>query len=107
MSIYPLKESIRGKKVSPYHPTPKGRGLYGIKGKRLDAPEGIYQKRTGNRGQKELLDVFESYRQRLLPLIVPITLLKHHLNRNRVPDWVHEQTYLNPYPMELMLRNHV
>ena len=57
--------------------------------------------------KKELLDVFESYRQRLLPLIVPITLLKHHLNRNRVPDWVHEQTYLNPYPMELMLRNHV
>ena len=55
----------------------------------------------------ELLDIFESYRQRLVPLIVPITLLKHHLKRHPVPDWVHQQVYLNPYPMELMLRNHV
>lgn len=60
-----------------------------------------------NVDKKELLDLFESYRQRLVPLIVPITLLKHHLNRSNVPDWVHEQVYLNPYPMELMLRNHV
>jgi uncharacterized protein YbgA (DUF1722 family)/uncharacterized protein YbbK (DUF523 family) len=57
--------------------------------------------------KEELLGLFESYRQRLVPLVVPITLLKHHLNRNKMPDWVHEQAYLNPYPMELMLRNHV
>lgn len=68
---------------------------------------GFIKNELATADKKELLDVFESYRQRLLPLIVPITLLKHHLNRNRVPDWVHEQTYLNPYPMELMLRNHV
>lgn len=55
----------------------------------------------------ELLEVFETYREGLLPLIVPITLLKHHLNRNEVPDWVMGQVYLNPYPGELMLRNHV
>jgi uncharacterized protein YbgA (DUF1722 family)/uncharacterized protein YbbK (DUF523 family) len=55
----------------------------------------------------ELLEVFETYRKGLLPLIVPITLLKHHLNRNEVPDWVMEQVYLSPYPGELMLRNHV
>jgi uncharacterized protein YbgA (DUF1722 family) len=24
-----------------------------------------------------------------------------------VPDWVHQQVYLHPYPKELMLRNHV
>jgi uncharacterized protein YbgA (DUF1722 family) len=24
-----------------------------------------------------------------------------------VPEWVHKQVYLNPYPKELMLRNHV
>jgi len=41
------------------------------------------------------------------PLIVPLTLLKHHLNRYAVPEWVHQQVYLNPYPKELMLRNHV
>jgi len=41
------------------------------------------------------------------PLIVPLTLLKHHLNRYAVPEWVHQKVYLNPYPKELMLRNHV
>ncbi|MCZ6632503.1 MAG: DUF523 and DUF1722 domain-containing protein [bacterium] len=54
----------------------------------------------------ELLEVVETYRKGLVPLIVPVTLLKHHLNRNDVPDWVHHQVYLNPYPQELMLRNH-
>ena len=55
----------------------------------------------------ELLGLIEDYRQGLLPLIVPLTLLKHHLNRYPVPDWVHQQVYLHPYPKELMLRNHV
>ena len=49
----------------------------------------------------------EDYRQGLVPLIVPLTLLKHHLNRYPVPEWVHQQVYLHPYPKELMLRNHV
>jgi uncharacterized protein YbgA (DUF1722 family) len=55
----------------------------------------------------ELLGLIEDYRLGLLPLIVPLTLLKHHLNRHPVPDWVDQQVYLNPYPKELMLRNHV
>jgi uncharacterized protein YbgA (DUF1722 family)/uncharacterized protein YbbK (DUF523 family) len=55
----------------------------------------------------ELLGLMEDYRQGLVPLIVPITLLKHHLRRPTVPEWVHEQVYLYPYPKELMLRNHV
>lgn len=55
----------------------------------------------------ELLGLIEDYRQELVPLIVPLTLLKHHLSRHPVPDWVHQQVYLNPYPKELMLRNHV
>jgi len=55
----------------------------------------------------ELLSLIEDYRQGLVPLIVPLTLLQHHLRRHPVPDWVHQQVYLNPYPKELMLRNHV
>jgi uncharacterized protein YbgA (DUF1722 family) len=54
----------------------------------------------------ELLGLIEETRQGLVPLIVPLTLLKHHLNRYPVPDWVHQQVYLPPY-QELMLRNHV
>jgi uncharacterized protein YbgA (DUF1722 family)/uncharacterized protein YbbK (DUF523 family) len=55
----------------------------------------------------ELLALIEDYRQGLVPLIVPLTLLQHHLRRHSVPDWVHQQVYLSPYPKELMLRNHV
>ena len=57
--------------------------------------------------KQELLALIEDYRQELVPLIVPLTLLQHHLRRHPVPDWVHQQVYLNPYPKELMLRNHV
>ncbi len=63
----------------------------------------------------ELLGLIEDYRQELVPLIVPLTLLKHHLNRYPVPDWVpvpsaawvHLLVYLHPYPKESMLWNHV
>jgi uncharacterized protein YbgA (DUF1722 family)/uncharacterized protein YbbK (DUF523 family) len=55
----------------------------------------------------ELLGLIEDYRQGLVPLIVPLTLVRHHLRRHPVPDWVHQQAYLTPYPKELMLRNHV
>jgi uncharacterized protein YbgA (DUF1722 family)/uncharacterized protein YbbK (DUF523 family) len=54
----------------------------------------------------ELAATIEEYRKDLVPLIVPLTLLSHHLRRHPVP-WVQDQTYLNPYPAELMLRNHV
>jgi hypothetical protein len=33
--------------------------------------------------------------------------LKHHLSRHPVPEWVHQQRYLHPYPKELMFRKHV
>jgi len=57
--------------------------------------------------KQELLALIEDYRQELVPLIVPLTLLQHHLRRHTAPDWVWEQVYLRPYPKELMLRNHV
>jgi uncharacterized protein YbgA (DUF1722 family)/uncharacterized protein YbbK (DUF523 family) len=55
----------------------------------------------------ELGDTITQYRRGLLPLVVPLTLLRHHLRRHPVKDWAVEQSYLNPYPRELMLRNHV
>ncbi len=54
----------------------------------------------------EMAAGIEDYRQALVPLVVPLTLLKHHFRRHPI-DWVLNQTYLNPYPAELMLRNHV
>ena len=55
----------------------------------------------------EMIAALEDFRQGLRPLIVPVTLLKHHVRRNPVPEWVEVQVYLNPYPKELVLRNHV
>jgi uncharacterized protein YbgA (DUF1722 family) len=55
----------------------------------------------------EFLALIESYREGLVPPPVPLTLLKYHLHRCLVPDWVHQQAYLHPYPKERMLRNHV
>ncbi len=38
------------------------------------------------RSKQELMGLIEDYRQGMLPLIVPLTLLKHHLNRYPVPE---------------------
>ena len=78
-----------------------------------DTPEARRPGIPGKRSKQELLGLIEDYRQGLVPLIVPLTLLKHHLNRYPVPDWVpvpfrvHQHVYLHPYPKALMLRNHV
>lgn len=52
----------------------------------------------------ELLELIDNYRLGQVPLIVPITLLKHHLRRNPDP-YIQQQVYLSPHPEELMLRN--
>jgi uncharacterized protein YbgA (DUF1722 family) len=68
---------------------------------------GFLKDELDRQDKAELLGLIEDYRTGLVPLIVPLTLLKHHLGRHEVPDWVHQQVYLYPYPKELMLRNHV
>ncbi|MEK7323426.1 MAG: DUF523 and DUF1722 domain-containing protein [Pseudomonadota bacterium] len=64
-----------------------------------------YLKTRLDRGDKaELLELIEAYRVGHVPLIVPITLLKHYFRR--FPDeYIAKQVYLNPHPAELMLRN--
>lgn len=54
----------------------------------------------------EMVELIEAYRAGSVPLVVPITMLRHHFRRSG-SEWVRAQTYLNPYPDELMLRNHV
>jgi uncharacterized protein YbgA (DUF1722 family)/uncharacterized protein YbbK (DUF523 family) len=68
---------------------------------------GYLKKELSSDDKRELLALIEDYRQELVPLIVPLTLLQHHLRRHPVPEWVWQQVYLRPYPKELMLRNHV
>ena len=67
---------------------------------------GYLKKELQAADKQELLELLERYRLGKLPLIVPLTLLNHHL-RNYPDPYINEQLYLNPYPEELMLRNHV
>ncbi len=64
---------------------------------------GFLKKHLDRQDQAELLEAIGGYRKGLLPLSAPITLLRHHLRRHPVPDWVHRQVYLNPDPKELLL----
>jgi uncharacterized protein YbgA (DUF1722 family)/uncharacterized protein YbbK (DUF523 family) len=57
-------------------------------------------------GRDEILALIEDYRNGIVPLIVPITLLHHYVKRHKV-DYLLGQTYLQPHPRELALRNHV
>jgi uncharacterized protein YbgA (DUF1722 family) len=88
----------------------EGLGVMSTRGKHVNVLQhlmGFLKNYLSSEDKQELVGLTEDYRQGLLPLIVPLTLLKHHLNRYPVPEWVHQQVYLNPYPKELMLRNHV
>jgi uncharacterized protein YbgA (DUF1722 family)/uncharacterized protein YbbK (DUF523 family) len=54
----------------------------------------------------ELLGSIEDYQRGLVPLVVPLTLLRHHARLHGI-EYLAAQTYLDPHPRELMLRNHV
>ena len=53
----------------------------------------------------ELVGLIEDYRTGLVALVVSVTLIRHHVRRFDVASLA-GQTYLEPHPKELMLRNH-
>ena len=56
--------------------------------------------------KQEAVGLIEDYRHHLVPLIVPITLLRHHVAKHGI-EYLQGQLYLEPHPKELMLRNRV
>lgn len=67
---------------------------------------GYFKRQLSSDEKQELLEVIEQYRVGLVPLIVPIVLAKHYVRKYGDP-YLKKQWYLNPHPLELMLRNHV
>ena len=67
---------------------------------------GYFKKTLDAASREELLASIEDYRKYLVPLIVPVTLIRHHVRRHGV-GYLAGQVYLDPHPKELMLRNHV
>ena len=67
---------------------------------------GYFRAQLDDDSRRELLSVIDDYRRGLVPLIVPITLIRHYVRRFDV-TYLRGQIYLEPHPKELMLRNHV
>lgn len=67
---------------------------------------GFFKDRLSRDEKAELLETFDAYRMGLVPLVVPLTLVKHHVRKHGV-GYLARQVFLSPYPAELMLRNHV
>ena len=67
---------------------------------------GFLKKILTREEKKNILSVIEDYRNELLPLVVPVTLIYHQAKKHNI-EYLLDQVYLNPHPKELMLRNHV
>ncbi len=66
--------------------------------------QGYLKKVLSSEEKQELARLIDEYRIAQIPLIVPITLLKHHFNNHPDP-YIAKQAYLQPYPDDLSLRN--
>lgn len=65
---------------------------------------GYFKRDIDAADKQELGDCIDSYRRGEVPLVVPITLLRHYLRRH--PDrYMERQHYLRPHPHALGLRN--
>jgi uncharacterized protein YbgA (DUF1722 family) len=67
---------------------------------------GYFKAQLDAADRDELQAVIEEYRRGFVPLVVPITLVRHHIRRCDVA-YLAGQSYVSPHPTELMLRNHV
>jgi uncharacterized protein YbbK (DUF523 family)/uncharacterized protein YbgA (DUF1722 family) len=61
--------------------------------------------RADEADRRELAEIIEAYHQELVPLMVPVTLLRHHVAKQKL-EYLADQYYLAPHPLELKLRNH-
>ncbi|MGR5231299.1 YbgA family protein [Vibrio rotiferianus] len=65
--------------------------------------QGYFKRSLTVNEKAELATVISDYRTGLLPLLAPLTLIKHYLNT--YPDaYLEKQKYLEPYPQEMRLR---
>ena len=67
---------------------------------------GFFKKVLSKVEKEDILTTIQDYRKGLLPLIVPVTLIRHQVHKHNI-EYLKDQAYLNPHPKELMLRNHV
>jgi uncharacterized protein YbgA (DUF1722 family)/uncharacterized protein YbbK (DUF523 family) len=66
---------------------------------------GYFKKQIAADEKQELLELIDQYHSGYIPLIVPLVLIQHYVRKYREP-YLARQFYLNPHPIEMMLRNH-
>lgn len=67
---------------------------------------GYFKKQLSPDEKQELLEIIQNYRQGAVPLIVPVTMVNHYVRKYQA-SYLAQQSYLNPHPLDLQLRNHV
>ena len=72
----------------------------------LQHAAGHLKENLDSASRTEMADLIHDYRLGNVPLVVPVTLLRHHARHLDV-GYLNGQTFLEPHPKELMLRNHV
>lgn len=76
----------------------------GTHGNVLQHLAGYLRSALGADDRAELQGLISQYQEGIVPLVVPLTLLKHHLHNHPDP-YLLQQAYLNPHPAKLGLRN--
>ena len=72
----------------------------------LDHMMGYFSQQLTPSERQELVHLIVDFRRRLVPLIAPLTLVRHYVYKYQI-EFLQGQLYLEPNPKELMLRNHV
>jgi uncharacterized protein YbgA (DUF1722 family)/uncharacterized protein YbbK (DUF523 family) len=67
---------------------------------------GYFKNQLTTDEKQEMLEILDNYRRGDVPLIVPTTLANHYV-RKYAQTYLSGQSYLNPHPIALQLRNHV
>lgn len=65
--------------------------------------QGFFKKQLNKQDKHELNEQILKYRSGYVPLMAPVTLLKHHL-QHHPNGYLEQQVYFQPYPEELGLR---
>lgn len=66
--------------------------------------QGFVKKELPSDDRQELSDLILQYNRGEVPLVVPLVMLRHHIGKVD-NDYLHQQSYLDPHPREMGLRN--
>ncbi len=72
----------------------------------LQHMSGYFKKWLEKDDKLELQKLISDYHHELVPIIVPISLINHYVRKFNV-EYLNDQYFLQPHPIELKLRNHV